>query len=346
MTMRVLAAPDKFRGTATAPEVAAAIAAAVVDIGGTARRLPLADGGEGTLDALGGPNRWTTVTGPLGAPLRAGWRITDAGDAVIEMAVASGLLAAGGADGNDPWSATTRGTGELIAAATDAGARRIVVGLGGSATTDGGFGALEVLRAHPRWGPHLRDRPELVACCDVNTPFVSAAEIFGPQKGADPAMVARLRRRLVDLAVRYRAEFGVDVTTLPGAGAAGGLAGGLAALGGRLQPGFELIARVAGLDEALAAADVVVTGEGQLDEGSFDGKVVGGVVAHALAHGVPVIAVVGHRTDASRSVVERDHPQLTVLSLVELCGRAAALTDTAASVRRVVAAQLQAMPSD
>ena len=332
--MRVLAAPDKFRGTASAPEVAAAIAAGVGDAGGTCVAHPLADGGEGTVDAFGGADRWTEVTGPTGKPVRAGWRLTADGDAVLEMAAASGLVAAGGPRRNDPWGATTAGTGELILAATAAGARRIIVGLGGSATTDGGWGALDVLRRHPRWEDPA-ERPELIVCCDVTTAFVDAAAVFGPQKGADRAMVARLADRLRSLQDRYRTEWGTDVGALTGAGAAGGLAGGLAVLGARLLPGFDLIAEITGLDAALAGVDLVVTGEGHLDAGSFDGKVVGGVVTRARKRGVPVVAVVGRWTRS-----DRDDPDLTVLELVSLVGADAAVGDTAASIRRVVAEHL------
>src|SRR5690606_20289937 len=156
--------------------------------------LPMADGGEGFLDVLGGANRTTTVTGPLGAPVEAGWRLSK-GLAVIEMAAASGLELVGGADENDPVAATTAGTGELIAEAVDAGARRVLVGLGGAATTDGGLGALQAI--HP---PQRMRGIDLVVACDVRTRFVDAATVFGPQKGASSAQVELLRRRLERLA--------------------------------------------------------------------------------------------------------------------------------------------------
>ncbi|MDQ6697454.1 MAG: glycerate kinase, partial [Actinomycetota bacterium] len=142
--MRVVAAPDKFRGTATAAEVAGAVASAVRQRGGQCIEVPLADGGEGTLEALGGPNRSTVVTGPLGDAVAAEWRL-HRGTAVVEMARASGLELVGGADANDPIAAATHGTGELLAAALDAGAQRLIIGVGGSATTDGGLGALRSL---------------------------------------------------------------------------------------------------------------------------------------------------------------------------------------------------------
>lgn len=285
--MRVVACPDKFRGTATAREVAAAIAAAVEGTGGNCVTQPMADGGEGTLEAFGGPNRESQVTGPLGEPVDAAWRLRG-GVAVIEMARASGLLLAGGAEGNDPMEATTAGTGELIAAAAESGASRIIVGVGGSATTDGGLGALRAM------APLGRFRGiQLEVAADVRTRFVDAAEVFGPQKGATAAQVALLRRRLERLAQIYAEEHGVDVLELERAGAAGGLAGGLAAVGATLHDGFELIAEAVELYDAIETADLVVTGEGKLDAPSFDGKVVGGVVGLADAAGVPVVAVVG-----------------------------------------------------
>ena len=254
--MVTLCAPDKFRGSLAALAAAEAMASGAARAGRTARALPLADGGEGTLDALGGANRATVVAGPLGDGIEAGWRLAD-GLAVIEMARASGLALLGSAAANDPLAASTRGTGELIAAALDAGAERVIVAVGGSATTDGGAGALEVLAPRGRFGV-----PVSVAC-DVATPFLEAADTYAPQKGATAEQVRLLAGRLQRLAERYRAEFGLDVTALPGAGAAGGLAGGLAALGAELVPGFELVAARVGLAGALAGAELVITGEGK-----------------------------------------------------------------------------------
>ena len=258
--MRVVAAMDKFRGTATAAEAAAAVGHAGWELGHDVDEVPMSDGGEGLLDVLGGPNRTSVVTGPLGAPVEAAWRIAHR-TAVIEMARASGLVLAGGAAGNDPLAASTIGTGQLIDRALAEGARRVIVGLGGSATTDGGLGAVDALRGSP-----ARFRSvELEVACDVRTRFVDAAAVFAPQKGASPAQVGLLTARLSQLAQRYRDELGVDVTELVGGGAAGGLAGGLAALGGRIVPGFELVAEHVDLPEQIAAADAVVTGEGYLD---------------------------------------------------------------------------------
>jgi len=285
--VRVVAAVDKFRGTATAAEVAAAIGHACWELGHDCVEIAVADGGEGILDALGGPNRTTTVTGPLGDPVDAPWRLHRR-VAVIEMALASGLQLAGGAEGNDPMAASTTGVGELIDRALDLNAQRIVVGLGGSATTDGGLGAIRAITA-----PHRLRGVELLVACDVTTRFTDAAKVFGPQKGASPAQVELLTRRLDRLADVYREQYGVDIVDLPGSGAAGGLAGGLAALGGRLLPGFDLVADELELDERIEGADLVITAEGHLDAQSFAGKVVGGVAGIAAAHGVPCGVVCG-----------------------------------------------------
>lgn len=322
--MRVVAAPDKLRGTATAAEVAAAVGRAAVTCGWACDEVPMADGGEGTLEALGGPNRTTTVTGPLGAPVRAAWRL-ERGTAVIEMARASGLELAGGATGNDPVAASTAGTGELISEAIDKGAERVIVGLGGSASTDGGLAALRAL--HPLG--RLKG-VELVVACDALVPFLDAAAVFAPQKGATPAQVELLHRRLERLAQVYRDEHGVDVLGLAGAGAAGGLGGGLAAAGGQLVSGFELVADELELDDRIGGADLVITAEGFLDAQSFDGKVVGGVAALAAAVGVPVVAVAGQVFDG---VGDR----LTAISLVERFGEPRARHDTLACIEEVVA---------
>ncbi|HET9600516.1 MAG TPA: glycerate kinase [Acidimicrobiales bacterium] len=327
--MRVLAATDKFRGTASAAEVAASVARAVKELGGECDQAPVADGGEGTLAALGGPTRSTLVMGPLGDPVDAPWRLRR-GTAVIEMALASGLALIGGPEDNDPMAATSHGTGELIAAALDAGARRIIVGMGGSATTDGGLGAVRGV-----WGAGRLRSVELIAACDVRTTFVDAARVFAPQKGATPAQVALLTRRLERLVDVYREDFGVDVAPLVSGGAAGGLAGGLAAVGGELVSGFELVADELGLIERIEAADVVVTGEGFLDEESFDGKVVGGVLSLAGRAGRPVLAVVGEVLDGVETPAG-----LRVISLVERCGRDAALKHTAEAIEDVVRAGL------
>lgn len=331
--MLLVAAPDKFRGTATAAEVAAAVCRAARVAGAACDAVPVADGGEGTLEALGGHARRTTVRGPLGDPVRAEWRMQGDGTAVVEMARASGLSLVGGAEGNDPLRASTAGTGELIAAALDAGATRVIVGVGGSASTDGGLGALTAINPRRR----LHASIELIVACDVETLFVDAAEVFAPQKGATPAQVALLRRRLERLAQVYLRDYGVDVRDEPGSGAAGGLAGGLAAAGARLVPGFEVVADALALAERIQGADLVVTGEGTLDAGSFEGKAVGGVVDLAAAAGAPVLIVAGE-------VLSGELPDLAasveIVSLVDRFGRARALADAAGCVEEAVGTHL------
>lgn len=325
--LKIVAAPDKFKGTATAAEVAAAIALAVDEHGGSCIQVPLADGGEGTLEVLGGANRTSEVSGPLGSPVEAAWRLAD-GTAVIEMAQAAGLVLAGGRAGNDPLKATTRGVGELIVQAVDEGAERIIVGVGGSATTDGGLGAVEAIGTADR----LQSVDVLVAC-DVRTLFTDAGPVFGPQKGASLEQVVVLTERLLTLSDRYYKAFGVDVSSMQSAGAAGGLAGGLAALGARLVDGFELVADVVSLEGQIEGADLVITGEGGLDDESFNGKVVGGVYEIAARHGVPVLAVAGQ-------IVGEPPTMIDAISLTEEFGQDRAMQDPTGAVKEAVATYL------
>ena len=327
--------PDKMRGTVTAREVADAAGRAAAAAGWRHDEVPVADGGEGTLDVLGGPNRTMPVTGPLGGVVEAEWRMAGR-TAVIEMARASGLALVGGPEGNDPIGASTTGTGELLAAAVDAGAARVLVGLGGSATTDGGLGALRAL-----FPLHRLVGVELLALCDVRTRFVDAAEVFAPQKGASPAQVELLRRRLDRLADVYLADHGVDVRAIEGAGAAGGLAGGLAVAGAKLVSGFDAVADELGVHDLIEDADLVVTAEGFLDEQSFDGKVVGGVAEMAAACGVPCVAVVGEVVPDLAAGTAGAVP-LEVVSLVERFGDERARHDTAACIAEAVAGVLAA----
>ena len=306
MSNLVLCCPDKFRGSLTAFDAADALAAGVERTGRAALRMPLADGGEGTLDVLCPDPRdrhRATVTGPLGKPVEAEWGMLD-DTAVVEMARASGLALLD--EANDPLRATTRGTGQLIRAALDEGAPRVIVAVGGSATVDGGLGALEALDFD-------LGGADVVVACDVTTTFVDAARVFGPQKGADPDAVDELERRLTELAERYAAR-GVDVRALPGGGAAGGLAGGLAAIGARLAPGAALVAEIAGLRSALSAASLAITGEGRFDATSLAGKVVGHVLEQARELQVPVAVVAG---DADRDHLPAD---LRCTTLIELAG--------------------------
>lgn len=329
VTRTVVLAFDKFRGSATSSELTAAATQAARDAGWDAIPIPLADGGEGSLEVLGGANKRTVVPGPLGEPVEAGWRL-DGSEAFVEMAAASGLVLAGGADGNDPMLADTTGTGRLIATAIELGARTVYVLVGGSATTDGGLGALDAMPPAAR----LRGI-ELVVACDVETRFVDAARVFGPQKGASSAQVQLLTRRLELLHQQYLDRYGVDLADVAGAGAAGGLAGGLVAVGARLESGFELLAERARLDEHLADADLVITGEGFLDDESFAGKVVGGVRRWAEEAGVGTVAIVGQA-----EVEQALPPGIEVRSLTELHGIDASMDRTVELVAQEVTGAL------
>jgi glycerate kinase len=309
----VLVAPDKFKGSATASEVAARLASGLRAGGAVAVELPGADGGDGTLDAAvaAGYRRVPVeVSGPTGARVRSAVALRD-GTAVVELAAASGLVLLPA--GPDPLGASSRGTGEL-----DAGATRIVLGVGGSASTDGGTGMLAALGARflDGTGADLPDgggaltrlatvdlsgldprlaAAEITLACDVDNPLsgpAGAAAVYGPQKGASATDVALLEQglaRLADLVDPAAAR-------RPGAGAAGGVGfAALAVLGARMRPGIEVVLDVVGFADALAHADLVVTGEGRLDAQTLHGKAPAGVAAAARAAGVPVVAVCGVR---------------------------------------------------
>jgi glycerate kinase len=335
----LVAAPDKFRGTASAGEVAATVATVARRAGWTADEVPMSDGGEGLLEALGalgGTPQFASVPGPLGTLIEAEWQLLPAGDgegptAVIEMSRASGRALLPHPQGDDPMRADTAGVGQLLLRARDAGARRIVIGCGGSATTDGGWGAVQAVGS-----AQALAGIELEVACDVATPFRLAAAIFGPQKGASAEQIAQLTDRLGSLADRYRRDFGVDVDAIPGAGAAGGLAGGLAALGARIVPGFDLVAAMTGLAERIARADLVVTGEGHLDPPSFDGKVPGGVLTLAAGR-CPVLCIVGA---ADAELLETPTPGLEIVSLSARFGGARARRETCALIAEVTAEAL------
>jgi glycerate 2-kinase len=292
----VLVAPDSFKGTLDAAVVAAGVARGLRAGGRDPLELPLGDGGEGTLDALatslGAEFRTATVADPLGRPVEARFALVDGGTrAIVEMAEASGLKRVP-EENRDAWAASTRGTGELIAAACDAGAREVVVCVGGSATTDGGAGALDAL-------DEAGIDPKLVVVCDVRTPWEDAPRVFGPQKGAAGRTVTRLERRLDELAERApRDPRGVPMT-----GCAGGLSGGLWAWrGAQLVPGAAYVLDVVGFDAHMRAARFVVTGEGRLDEQTLEGKLVGEVATRCRQAGVACHAVVGRNAlDAFRA---------------------------------------------
>ena len=285
----ILVAPDSFKGTLRATQVADAIGSGLRGAGVPVDLCPVADGGEGTLEALAGPLELVislaSAHDPLGREIEAPLGL--AGSlAVVETAAASGLQLVDSAE-RDAVAASSVGTGELIAAALDAGARLVHVGVGGSATTDGGAGAVRALLG--RGG--LRGAG-LIVLCDVRTPFEDAARVFGPQKGASPSDVTRLTRRLHGVARRLeRDPRGVTMS-----GAAGGLAGGLwGAFGAELVPGASFVLDAIGFDGRMRAARAVVTGEGRLDQQSLAGKLVSEVATRARQGGVPCHAVVGSR---------------------------------------------------
>ncbi|WP_249011010.1 glycerate kinase [Conexibacter sp. DBS9H8] len=283
----VLVAPDSFKGTLSATQVAAAIGAGLSAAGRPVSLCPVADGGEGTLAAVGGPLGLdpveVTVSDPLGRPVRALYGLGD-GVALIEMAAASGLGLVGPEE-RDAVAASSAGTGELILAACAAGAQTVCVAAGGSATTDGGAGALEVIAAAGGIGT-----VRVVVLCDVGTVFERAAAVYGPQKGASAEQVAALTTRLDRLAGAWpRDPRGVAMT-----GAAGGLAGGLwAQLGAELRGGARFVLETVGFDVRMRAARAVVVGEGRLDRQSLAGKVCGEIATRARQAGVPCHAIVG-----------------------------------------------------
>ncbi len=326
--MRIIIAPDKFKGSMTALEAATAMAEGVKSALPEAEIivLPISDGGEGLVDALTGAGKGdsalmrTTVTGPLGDPVEAKWGLLDGGrTAVVEMSAASGLTLVP-TERRNPAVTTTYGTGELIKAALDRGCNKLIVGIGGSATNDGGAGMAEALgavlydaagEALPRGGaalinlerldlsnldPRLKNISTLVAC-DVDNPLTGprgASFVYGPQKGASPETVAMLDRALERYAGLLEKELGLDLRAVPGAGAAGGLGAGLIAfLGARLRSGIELVLDTLEIDRYLATGNLLITGEGKFDTQSLHGKAPVGVARRARAYGVPVIVLAG-----------------------------------------------------
>jgi len=288
--MRALVAPDSFKGTFSAAEVAAAVARGLRSAGGKAEELPVADGGEGTADALlaalGGERRRAPAHDPLGRPIDADYAVLGDGRGVVETAAASGLGLVAERE-RDALSASTYGTGELVAAALGDGAQEVLVAVGGSATTDGGAGALEALRES---GVTPGARPRLTVLCDVRTAWEEAPRVFGPQKGADAATVKRLERRLAELA----REAPRDPRGVPMTGAAGGLAGGLWAwLGADLVAGAPYVLDSLGFDARMRASTFVVTGEGRLDAQTLQGKICGEVATRCRQAGVACHAIVG-----------------------------------------------------
>ena len=334
--MKLVIAPDSFKESLSAEEVASAIARGWQSVYPDAdiHLCPMADGGEGTVDAVlaasGGERRELTVRGPLGQPVQAHWGWLEDGQAVIEMAAASGLHWVEPAQ-RDARVTTSYGTGELILAALDAGARRIILGIGGSATNDGGAGVLQALGLRlldaageplAAGGAALIDLQrieldgldprlagiEILVAADVDNPLCGprgASHVFGPQKGANPTQVEQLDRALGHFADLMAATLGEDYREVPGVGAAGGLGfAARAVLGARFRPGIELVAELSGLAAAMQGADLAITGEGRLDGQSLHGKTPVGVARVAQAAGVPVIALAGSLGDGYQQVYE------------------------------------------
>lgn len=361
--MRVVIAPDKFKGSLSAPEVASRLGAglragfAARGAAGTfeATLIPVADGGEGTLDAAVGSGftrRSATVTGPTGQPITAEFAVRGT-EAVIEMAAASGLAVLPGfGDGSAPNTETAKastslGTGELIRAALDLGCRHIILGVGGSANTDGGAGVLQGLGAVlldadgnelPGGGAALArldridfsnfdvrlEATEFVLASDVDNPLLGrtgAAAIFGPQKGATPDDVATLDAALARFVEVLAAEIGPearDAAGAPGAGAAGGVGYiAIAALGAARRPGIDVVLEFTELEERLAGADLVITGEGSLDEQSLLGKTPMGVARAAARSGIPAIAVCGRSTLGPEQLTESGFGSVHALTELE-----------------------------
>ncbi len=315
----MLVAPDSFKGTLRATEVAGAIALGLERAGWVPDLCAVADGGEGTMEvlltALGGDTLAARVHDPLGREVWAAFgALEDGGTCVIETAQASGLGLVAAGD-RDPVAASTAGTGELILAAVETGANVVLVGVGGSATTDGGAGAIHAIQE----GGGLKGA-RLVVLCDVRTPFERAAEVFAPQKGADRDTVRHLSHRLRDQARRLPR----DPSGVPMTGAAGGLAGGLwAAFGAVLEPGAVFVLDALDFDARMRAARAVVTGEGRIDPQTLEGKAAGEVAVRCRQAGVPCHAIVGS------SALDPFQQRILDLQTVDEAGSPAALAAAA-----------------
>ncbi len=335
--MRIVVAPDSFKGSISALGAAEAMERGVRAVFPDAEvlKIPIADGGEGTVEALvaatGGRIEHATVRGPLGEPVRAHWGVLGDGEtAVIEMAAASGLPLVP-KERMDPRIATTFGTGELMKASLDAGLSKLVVGIGGSATNDGGTGMARALGARfldadgndlPEGGAALGrlTRIELagldarlagaaiLVACDVDNPLTGprgASAVYGPQKGATPEMVRELDAALRNYAAIAKAATGRDAAGVPGAGAAGGLGAGLMYFTpARLRPGVEIVLEATGFSQIVKGADLVITGEGRTDRQTAMGKAPVGVASAAKRHGVPVVCLAGGLGEGTDEVLE------------------------------------------
>ena len=374
--MKIVIAPDSDKESLTALEVATEIEAGFREIFPDAEyvKLPMADGGEGTVaamvDATGGRRVEVVVTGPLGEPVVACYGLTgDGNTAIIEMSAASGLALVPPHLRN-PWKTTSYGTGELVTAALDAGVNHLIIGIGGSATNDGGAGMLQALgvklldlsgREIGFGGGRLANLDHIDisgmdvrlkscridAACDVNNPLTGpkgASAVFGPQKGATPEMVAGLDTNLIRYASVINRDLGVRVESVPGAGAAGGMGAALLAfLDAQLRPGIEIVMEAVGLEAAVQDADLVITGEGRIDSQTIHGKTPIGVARMAKRFGKPVIGIAGClSTDAG--VVHAHGIDAVFSVLSQVCTVEEALTNAAVNVRtasRNIAATLK-----
>jgi len=374
--LKIVIAPDSFKESLSAMEVATEIEAGFREIFPSAEycKFPVADGGEGTVQAMieatSGRRVDVTVTGPLGEPVQAFYGLTGNDEiAIIEMAAASGLELVPPQLRN-PLKTSSYGTGELIRSALNDGARRFIIGIGGSATNDGGAGMLQALGVHlfdangtelGRGGEELARLaridisnmdPRLNECvinvaCDVNNPLVGpagASAIFGPQKGATPEMVKLLDCNLSHYAEVIARDLGVEVADVPGAGAAGGMGAAiLAFLGGRLRPGIDIVTDAINLGAAIKTADLVITGEGRIDSQTIKGKTPIGVARVAQAYGVPVIGLAGCLANDA-AVVHQHGIDAVFCAVRKACSVEEALREAAFNVRsaaRNIAASLQ-----
>lgn len=324
--MRILIAPDKFKESLTAKEAALAIENGLGDeFSGSCRLLPIADGGEGTAEAvceaLGGEMVETSVCDPLWRMVPVTYAMVDGGKrAVMEMSQASGLWRLK-ADERDPWQASTRGTGQMIRDAISRGVQQLTIGIGGSATNDGGVGMAQALgfrflndnsrtltdlpvelKQATKIMPTGAQLPEIEAACDVDNPLLGpngATRVFGPQKGIDPDAFEKFESRFEHLAHLVKRDLGIDARDEPGAGAAGGLGFGLIAFcGARLRSGFELVADLLDLENEVEQADLIITGEGKVDTQTLHGKGPHGVAQLARKHGKPVLIFAGMAEDS------------------------------------------------
>jgi glycerate kinase len=381
--MKIAVAPDSFKGSLSAMEAAECIERGLRQSlkGVSIRKIPMADGGEGTVraivEATGGRMVRRSVSDPLGRRIRACFGMSgDGKTAVIEMAAASGLALLKPGERN-PLLTTTRGTGEMIRHALAAGARRILVGIGGSATNDGGTGMARALGARflDGRGRQLREgggslanlervdmsrmdkrvaRTHVEVACDVDNPLVGprgAARVYAPQKGATPAMVRELDVGLRQLARVIRRDLNVDILNVPGSGAAGGLGAGLMAfLGGELRPGVDIVTDTVGLRRRLRGCDLVITGEGRMDGQTVYGKTPAGVAKAAGELGIPVIAICGSLGKGVQAVLGAGiHAYFSALqepvAETDLPARGPdMLTDCAAQVGRMIALDFVSRP--